>query len=79
MPWRSGWNPSVIGRKNYLFSKSDVGAADNAIFYSLIKSCDIVGVAPLTWLLHILDNLDDDRTLEELKQLLSYYYKKARE
>ena len=36
--------PSVLGRKNYLFSKNDNGAVDNAIFYSLIETCDIVGV-----------------------------------
>lgn len=34
-----GQRPSVLGRKNYLFSKSDSGALDNAIFYSLIESC----------------------------------------
>lgn len=38
---------SVMGRKNYLFSKSYVGASDNAIFYSLIESRELVGVNPL--------------------------------
>lgn len=36
-----------MGRKNYLFSKSDSGAVDNAIFYLLIESCEIAGVNPL--------------------------------
>lgn len=38
-PVERSQRPSVIGRKNYLFSKNDSGAVDNAIFYSLIESC----------------------------------------
>lgn len=49
-----GQHPSVMGRKNYLFSKSDSGAVDNAIFYTLIESCNIVGVNPQQWLVHVL-------------------------
>ena len=49
--------PSVMGRKNYLFSKSDSVAVDNAIFYSLIESCEIAGVNPLQWLTHVLQSL----------------------
>ena len=50
-----GQRPSVMGRKNYLFSKNDRGAEDNAIFYSLLENCDIVGVKPLQWLIHAID------------------------
>lgn len=78
-PVERNQRPSVIGRKNYLFSKSDVGAMDNAIFYSLIESCDIVGVDPLSWLKDILDKLRDDTSQEQLKQMLPYYYQKTRE
>lgn len=49
-PVERGQRPTVLGRKNYLFSKSDNGAVDNAIFYSLIESCDILGIEPLQWL-----------------------------
>ncbi|MDE6301267.1 MAG: IS66 family transposase [Muribaculaceae bacterium] len=69
--------PSVMGRKNYLFSKSDNGAVDNAIFYSLLESCDIVGIDPLKWLTHALDNIHDDTPPEAIKQMLPYYYKKS--
>ena len=69
--------PSVMGRKNYLFSKSDSGAVDNAIFYSLIESCDMVGVQPLKWLIHVLETLHDDTPEEQIKLLLPYYYKKS--
>lgn len=74
-----GQRPSVMGRKNYLFSKSDVGASDNAIFYSLIESCELVGVNPLKWLTFVLDNLTDNSNQEEIQQLLPFYYKKTRE
>ena len=70
--------PSVLGRKNYLFSKNDNGAVDNAIFYSLIETCDIVGVNPLEWLTYALDNLHDNTPPEEITSMLPYYYKKSR-
>lgn len=62
-----------MGRKNYLFSKSDVGAFDNAIFYSLIESCEFVGVNPLKWLTFVLDNLTENSNQEEIQQLLPFY------
>lgn len=71
--------PSVMGRKNYLFSKSDGRAVDNAIFYSLIESCEIVGVNPLQWLTHVLQSLHDDTTAEQITQMLPYNYRKTRE
>lgn len=71
--------PSVMGRKNYLFSKSDSGAVDNAIFYSLIGSCDTVGIEPLKWLIHVLENLHDDTPPEKIRQMLPFYYKKSHE
>ena len=71
--------PSVMDRKNYLFSKSDSGAVDNAIFYSLIESCEIVGVNPLQWLTHVLQSLHDDTTAEQITQMRHYNYRKTRE
>lgn len=75
-PVERSQRPSVMGRKNYLFSKSDSGAVDNAIFYSLIESCDIVGIEPLRWLTDVLSNLHDDTSTEQIRQMLPYYYKK---
>ena len=71
--------PSVIGRKNYLVSKSDSGTVDNAISYSLIESCEIVGVNSLQWLTHVLQSLHDDTTAEQITQMLPHYYRKTRE
>ena len=67
------------GRKNYLFSKSDSGAVGNAIFYSLIESCEIVGVNPLQWLTQVLLSLHDDTTAEQIIQMLPYNNRKTRE
>lgn len=60
--------PSVMGCKNYLLSKSDSGTVDNAIIYSLIESCEIVGVNSLQWLTHVLQSLHDDTTAEQITQ-----------
>lgn len=74
-----GQRPTVMGRKNFLFSKNDCGALDNAIFYSLIGSCEAVGIEPLKWLTDILEKLTDDMSPEQVRALLPFYYKKARE
>lgn len=71
-------HPSVMGQ-NYLFSKSDSGAVENAIFYSLIESCEIAGVKPLQWLTYVLQSLHDDTTAEQITQMLPYNYRKTRE
>ena len=78
-PVERNQRPSVLGRKNYMFSKSDSGALDNAVFYSLIESCDIVGINPLQWLTDVLQNLHDDTPPEQIRLMLPYYYKKSRE
>lgn len=66
-----------MGRKNYLFSKNDRGAEDNAVFYSLLESCQIVGVKPLEWMTYVLEKLQDQTTEDEIIRLLPYYYKKS--
>ena len=68
-----------VERNNYLFSKSDNGAVDNAIFYLLIESFEIAGVKPLQWLTHVLQSLHDDTTAEQITQMLPYNYRKTRE
>ena len=65
--------PTVMGRRNYLFSKNDKGAVDYTIFYTLLESCDIVGVNPLEWLTHVLNILHNDTPPEQIKHLLPYY------
>lgn len=67
--------PSVMRRKNYLFSKNDRGAEDNAVFYSLLESCQIVGVKPLEWMTYVLEKLQDQTYEDEIIRLLPYYYR----
>lgn len=67
--------PTVLGRKNYLFSQNDRGAEDNAIFYTFLVSCDNLGVNPNKWLEHTLNNLRPDMDETELIQLLPYNFK----
>ncbi len=51
---------------------------DNAVFYSLIETCDMVAVNPLEWMNHVLENLRDDTTPEQIKMMLPFYYKESR-
>lgn len=74
-PVERGQRPSVLGRKNYLFSQNDRGAEDNAIFYTFLISCDILGVNPLKWLEKTLTRIRPDMDEAELQQLLPYNHK----
>lgn len=67
-----GQRPTVMGRKNFLFSKNDRGAEDNAVFYTLFETCSIVGENPLKWLVHVLERIRYDMSEEQLVQLLPY-------
>lgn len=78
-PVERNQRPSVMGRKNYLFSKTDRGAEDNAVFYSLLESCQIVGVNQLQWLTDVLQRLACDPDENQLQTLLPYNYKKSQE
>ena len=67
-----GQRPSVMGRKNYLFSKNNRGAEDNALFYTLFESCSIVGVNPLRWLTHALERIKSGMEENQIAPLLPY-------
>lgn len=64
--------PTVMGRKNYLFSKNDCGAVDNAVVYTLLESCAVVGVNPLKWLTYALERIRPDMDEDKLVALLPY-------
>ena len=49
---------------------SNLTPLDNAIYYSLLESCELAGVPPLQLLTHVLENLYDDTTEEQLQALL---------
>lgn len=76
-PVERGQRPSVMGRKNYLFSQNDRGAEDNAVFYTLLVSCDILNVNPLEWLTYTLSKIHQDMNEDELIKLLPFNYNKV--
>lgn len=50
---------------------------NNAVFYSLLESCQIVGVRPLEWLTYAFKNLHNDTTEDGIIRLLPHYYKES--
>ena len=74
-PVERGQRPIAMGRKNYLFSQNDRGAEDNAVFYTMLESCEILGIDPLKWLTHVLEHIKDDMEEDELIALLPYNQK----
>lgn len=78
-PVERGQRPTVMGRKNFLFSNNDKCAEDNAVFYTLLESCKIVGINPLQWLIETLNKIKINMEEEELRRLLPYNYKNGLE
>lgn len=50
--------PQAVGRKNWMFHVTEVGARHGAIFYSLIQSCILCGVDPTVYFIDILQRID---------------------
>lgn len=48
----------AVGRKNWMFHFTEVGARHGAIFYSLIQSCRLAEVDPTAYLIDILQRID---------------------
>ena len=74
-PVERGQRPTVLGRKNYLFSQNDRGAEDNAIFYTFMVSCENLGINPRRWLQDTLERIRPDMEEEQLIGLLPCNYK----
>lgn len=51
--------PVALGRKNWLFCWTEVGAQSVGIFQSLIATCRIQGVDPYTYLVDVLQRVED--------------------
>ena len=74
-PVEQGQRPSVLGRKNYLFSQNDRGAEDNAIIYTFMVSCDNLGINSRQWLQDTPQRIRPEMDETELIRLLPYNYK----
>lgn len=53
------FRPVAIGRKNWLFCASEVGAESSAILYSLIASCRLANVDPWDYLTDVLERISE--------------------
>lgn len=65
--------PTVIGRKNYLFSGSDDGAKRTAMIYSFTGSCKMNGINPEKWLADVLVKIPDTKASQLFKLLPNYW------
>jgi hypothetical protein len=49
--------PTVIGRKNFLFSNTPRGARASAILYSIVETAKANGLKPKVYLKHLFEQL----------------------
>ena len=68
--------PTVLGRKNYLFSGSHEAAQRSAMFYSFIGTCKMNDINPEEWLADVLDKIKDTKS-SQLSTLLPINWKKS--
>jgi len=64
--------PFVIGRKNWLFSKSQKGAEASSIIYSIIETCKANNVNTYDYLRYLFENIHKAKNKEELRAILPY-------
>jgi len=69
--------PFVIGRKNYLFSKSIRGVRANANLYTLIETAKAHGLDPHAYLLRVFEELPAAASVEDFEALLPQRVKTA--
>jgi len=67
--------PFVIGRRNWLFSDTQRGAAASASLYSLIETAKTNGVEPHAFLTHLFTHLPAVTSAEHFESLLPWNVK----
>ncbi len=65
--------PFVIGRKNWLFSGSPVGAHASATLYSLIETAKANGIEPYRYLRYIFTKLPSAKSRDDFIRLTPQY------
>jgi transposase len=68
--------PFVVGRKNFLFAGSPVGAYASAALYSLVESAKANEIEPYLYLRHVFSNLPESDDPEAFRPFLPYSIKK---
>lgn len=66
--------PFVVGRKNWLFSDSVVGATASANRYSLIETATPNGIEPYHYLRHLFHALPIANSIDDYKALLFWNF-----
>jgi hypothetical protein len=66
-----------LGRKNYLFAGSEKGAHRLAVGYTVVGSCDMLGVNPLAWGTDVIAKLQAGWPMAQLDDLLPDAWAKA--
>lgn len=66
--------PFTTGRKNWMFSNSVAGADASAIIYSLMLTCRACDVEPYAYLRHVLTELPQRQTGDDVTDLLPFNY-----
>jgi transposase len=69
---------AVVGRKNWLFARSEGGAEVAATVYTLVGSCQLQGVDPYAYLVDVLGRIQDHPTTR-LSELTPLGWRRARE
>lgn len=62
--------PFVVGRKNWLFNVTPVGARASASFYSLIETAKANGLEPSRYLRYLFEKFPYAKTSEDVFNLL---------
>jgi transposase len=71
-PAENAIRPFVVGRKNWLFSDTQHGAAASANFYTVIETCKANVFNPYAYLKHVFTELPRARNLEDFEALLPW-------
>ena len=62
--------PFVLGRKNWLFNNTQLGAHSSACIYSLIETAKANGLEPFSYLTHLLNKLPYAESEDDLRNLI---------
>ncbi len=73
--------PVVLGRKNYLFAGSEIGAEAAAILYSLTETCRRLKISPYAYLVDVFRRLAtiDTTKPDEIRALTPARWKASQE
>ncbi|SEN63135.1 IS66 C-terminal element [bacterium A37T11] len=66
--------PAALGKKNYMFCGSHEGARRVALLYSLIGTCRMHGINPVTWMTEVLRRIST-HPKESIHELLPNHWK----